>query len=333
MAMENPDIIVTSSEADVQIKQNLLNQITPMIEQITRAEGNTETRIPFLTINRHTHESVLSPGVLTPSFCMILQGMKELHLGNELVCYYAGDFVASVIDMPTSGQVLNATPDNPFVGLRIDLTTKEIASIAMETGIDETRSQKKVGAGAFVGKADIELLELFIRLIKLLHNPKGIDFLSENMKRELIFRLLTGEYGHLFYQRALFDQQADGVGKAIAWIRENYKKSFTVEELAKSNNMSMSGLQHKFKSITTMGPLQYQKQLRLQEARRLMLSGSMDATSAAMEVGYESISQFNREYRRLFGLPPKRDVKQVMENEFGQRHRADFRACMPYSSL
>jgi len=321
MNMEKPNIFVAPSEVNAQIKQDLLNQIIPITEQITRADGNTKTLIPFLTINRHTCESSLTPSVLTPSFCMILQGMKELHLGNEMVYYYAGDFVASVIDMPMSGQVVNATPDNPFIGLRIDFTTKEIASIAMEAGIDKTQNKKKVGVGAFVGKADVELLELFIRLIKLVHNPKGISFLSENMKRELIFRLLTGEYGHLFYQQALFDQQADGVGKAIAWIRENYEKSFTVEELAKSNNMSISGLQHKFKSITTMGPLQYQKQLRLQEARRLMLSGSMDATSAAMEVGYESVSQFSREYRRLFGLPPKRDVKQIMENELGQRYR------------
>ena len=109
----------------------------------------------------------------------------------------------------------------------------------------------------------------------------------------------------------LFDQQADGIGKAIAWIREHYARSFTVEELATSNNMSVSGLHHKFKAITTMSPLQYQKQLRLQEARRLILSGSMDATTAALEVGYESPSQFSREYRRLFGLPPLQDIKAV----------------------
>lgn len=111
-----------------------------------------------------------------------------------------------------------------------------------------------------------------------------------------------------------FDQQAEGIGKVIAWIKDDYSRSFTVEELAKVNNLSVSGLHHKFKAITTMGPLQYQKQLRLQEARRLMLSGSMDATTAALEVGYESLSQFNREYRRLFGLPPLQDIKAVKKN-------------------
>ncbi len=116
------------------------------------------------------------------------------------------------------------------------------------------------------------------------------------------------------YQQAIFDQQSDGIGKAIDWIKENFSRSFTVEELAKSSSMSVSGLHHKFKAITTMGPLQYQKQLRLQEARRLMLSGAMDATLAALEVGYESPSQFTREYRRLFGLPPLKDIKAVRES-------------------
>jgi transcriptional regulator GlxA family with amidase domain len=130
----------------------------------------------------------------------------------------------------------------------------------------------------------------------------------------MIFHLLSGEYKHLFLQQVFFDQQADGVGKAIAWIKENYTRSFTVEELAISFKMSVSGLQHKFKAITTMSPVQYQKQLRLQEARRLMLSGSTDATTAALTVGYESPSQFSREYRRIFSLPPLKDIKSVKKN-------------------
>ncbi len=299
---------------NVLLCQNLLSQIIATTEKITCMEGNIKTSIPFLTINRHTHASPLTPSVLTPSFCIILQGMKELHLGKELVYYYSGDYVASLIDIPASGQIVNASKDSPFIGLRVDFTTREIASIAMEIEVSFKPNKKKSSLGAFIGKSDPELLELFIRLLKLIENPKGIDFLSKHIKRELIFRLLTGEYGHLFYQQALFEQNTEGIGKAIAWIRENYSKTFNVEELAKSNNMSVSTLQHKFKAITTMGPLQYQKQLRLQEARRLMLSGTMDATSAAMEVGYESPSQFSREYKRLFGLPPKQDIKWLMEN-------------------
>ncbi|MNC45203.1 HTH-type transcriptional activator RhaS [compost metagenome] len=175
---------------------------------------------------------------------------------------------------------------------------------------------QKLSAAAFFGKADAELLELFSRLLKLAVNGnlREAGYLSGLLKHEMIFNLLSGDYGHLFFQEVLFDQKAGGVGQAIEWIHQNYARSFTARELAEANNMSVSGLHHKFKAVTAMSPLQYQKQLRLQEARRLMLSGSMDATTAALEVGYESASQFSREYRRLFGLPPRRDIQAVRKS-------------------
>jgi AraC-like DNA-binding protein len=182
-----------------------------------------------------------------------------------------------------AAQVIGASEESPFIGLRIDFTTQEIASVVMEAGISTEPKEKALSARAFIGKSDAELLDIFVRLLKLVDKPKEVRF---------------------------------GVGKAIHWIKENYASSFTVEELAKSCNMSTSGLHHKFKAITTMGPLQYQKQLRLQEARRLMLSGPIGATTAALEVGYESPSQFNREYRRLFGLPPLRDMKAVRKTSY-----------------
>jgi AraC-like DNA-binding protein len=219
-----------------------------------------------------------------------------------------------MIDMPASGQVIGVTKESPYIGLRIDFTTTEIASVVMEAEINVKSKDKMLSTAAFVGRSDADLLDIFIRLLKLIDKPREAQFLSALIKREMIFNLLSGDYGYLFLQQALFDQQADGIGKAIAWIKENFSRSFTVEELAKSSSMSVSGLHHKFKAITTMGPLQYQKQLRLQEARRLMLSGSMDATIAALEVGYESPSQFTREYRRLFGLPPLKDIKAVRES-------------------
>ncbi len=216
-----------------------------------------------------------------------------------------------MIDIPASAQIIGATKKFPYIGLRIDFTTKEIASVVMEAEINVKPKDKKLNIGAFLGKSDADLLDVCIRLLKLLDKPEEARFLSALIKREMIFHVLSGDYGHLFFQPVLFDQQADGVGKAIAWIKEHYARSFTVEELAQSTNMSVSGLHHKFKAITTMGPLQYQKHLRLQEARRLMLSGAMDATTAALEVGYDSPSQFSREYRRLFGLPPLQDIKAV----------------------
>ncbi len=181
----------------------------------------------------------------------------------------------------------------------------------MEADIHVKPQENKLNTAAFIGKSDADLLDACLRLLKLLDKPQEARFLSALIKREMLFHLLSGDSGHFFFQPVLFDQQADGVGKAIAWIRDHYARSFTVEELETSNNISVSGLHHQFKAITTMGPLQYQKHLRLQEARRLMLSGSMDATTAALEVGYQSPSQFSREYRRLFGLSPLQDIKAV----------------------
>jgi AraC-like DNA-binding protein len=304
----------SSSEVSVELLQTLLDKIIAQTERISTAEGSTPTKIPYLSINRRSHPLPMTPGLLTPAFCLILQGRKKLHLGQDIIYYHGGDYLASVIDIPASGQVVEATEKSPYIGLRIDFTTEEIASVVMEAKINVKPKDKKLNAGAFVGKSDVELLDSLARLLKLVDKAKEEHFLAALIKRELIYHLLSGDYGHLFFQQVLFDQQTVGVGKAIAWIKDNYSRSFTVEELAKVNNMSVSGLHHKFKAVTTMGPLQYQKQLRLQEARRLMLSGSMDVTTAALSVGYESASQFSREYQRLFGLPPLKDIKSIQKN-------------------
>ncbi|QGQ96549.1 AraC family transcriptional regulator [Paenibacillus psychroresistens] len=295
----------------ISIHQKILSRIIAMTEKISTAEGTTPTLVPFLSIIRDSHPTPLNPIVLSPSFCLILQGTKQLHLGPNIIQFQAGDYLASMIDIPASAQTIAVTKKSPYIGLHIDFTTKEIASVVMEAKINIKPKVKKLNTEDLIGKSDSSLFDLFIRLLNLIDKPHEVLFLSALIKREMIFNLLSGDYGHLFFQQVLFDQKADGVGKAIAWIKENYSRSFTALELAKLNNMSLSGLQHKFKAITMMGPLQYQKQLRLQEARRLMLSGSMDATTAAFEVGYESASQFSREYRRLFGLPPHKDIKAV----------------------
>lgn len=301
------------AEQPASVHQPVLDQIIALAQGITQEEGRVQTVIPFLTIVQNSHTTPPIPALLSPAFCLILQGTKRLHFHQEIIDVHPGSFLASVIHIPASAQIVGATKHSPYIGLRLDLTTKEIASVVTESGINPQPAGKNPGLGAFIGQSDAELLDLFIRLLKLVEKPKEAVYLSTLIKREMIFNLLSGEHGHLFFQRAFFDQQAEGVGKAIAWIEENFSRSFTVEELAKVTSMSVSGLHHKFKAITQMGPLQYQKQLRLQEARRLMLSGSMDATTAALEVGYESPSQFSREYRRLFGLPPFKDIKALRE--------------------
>nr|WP_238327473.1 AraC family transcriptional regulator [Paenibacillus gorillae] len=263
-------------------------------------------------MRRYSRQTPPIPVVLSPSFCLVLQGSKKIHSGDHILFAREGDFLTSLIALPAIAQVNADTLDTqPYIGLRIDFTIQEIASVITDSGL-RVRPREKHSNAAFIGKADLELLALFVRLLMLLDKPEEeIIFLSGLIKQEMIFKLLTGEYCHLFFQQVFFDQQAEGIGKAISWIKDHYARSFTMEELANATNMSVSGLHHKFKAVTSMGPLQYQKQLRLQEARRLLISGQMDVTNASLEVGYVSSSQFNREYRRLFGLPPLQDVKEV----------------------
>lgn len=295
-------------------KQKAVHTIIEMTERIAQTDGNTQTIIPFFSVTRHSHEIPITPGVMNPAFSIILQGRKEFHFGDETIHFNVGDFAASIIDIPVSVQVIGASKELPCISLRIDFTTSEVASVMLDAQIEFNIKNKNLYLGAFVGKSDEELLDLFIRLLRLINKPKDAYFLSELIKREMIYHLLTGEYGYLFFQQVIAEQQADGIGKAIEWIKENYKRSFTVEELAKSNNMSVSGLHHKFKAVTAIGPLQYQKELRLHEARRRMLSDSIDVTTAAMEVGYESSSQFTREYKRLFGQPPLKDIRALRKS-------------------
>ena len=300
--------------ADNPIKQRDLNILIEMTERITKLKGTTLTTIPFLHTVRHIHDIPLTPDIMNPALTLMLQGKKEVHLGKDTLYFNAGDFAASIIDIPGSVQVIGASEEFPAISLSINFTTSEVASVVTDANIKFSSKNKDLSLGLFVRKSDEELLELFIRLLKLFDRPKDAYFLAKLIKFEMLFHLLTGEYGYLFYQQVLVDQQSEGIGKVIEWIRKNYAQTFTVEELAKKNNMSVSGLHHKFKLVTSMGPLQYQKELRLREARRLMLSECMDITTAAMEVGYESSSQFTREYKRLFGQPPFKDIKALRKS-------------------
>jgi AraC-like DNA-binding protein len=210
-----------------------------------------------------------------------------------------------------SGQILEASHESPYIGIWIDFNSDEIAEVALLSKMDLKPKKGSRNPGAFVGKADVNLLDILTRMLNLNGTTADPSFLSNLYKQELIYNLLNGSWGYLYAQQVHLFQQATGLRNTITWIKENYAKPFTIEELAKENNMSASSLHHKFKALTTMGPLQYQKHLRLLEARRLMLNESLDSIEAALEVGYESPSQFNREYKRLFGQPPLRDIKSV----------------------
>lgn len=293
-------------KAAAENNKSTLEEIAKRIENLS--EGVTETVIPYLSLMRCNRQTTFEPGVITPSFCVIIRGQKRLYLGEEILEYSAGDTLSSVVAIPATGMVVGATVENPYIGLKIEFNLHEIAAVITEAGLKFDGADNTPRVGAFVGKASDDTLKIFLKMVELLDKPDDV-YLAQLLKKEMLFRLLTGEYRQMFFQKSLFDQTANGVGRVIEWIRRNYTEGFSIDQLARSYGMSVSALHHKFKAITTMSPLQYQKQLRLQEARRLLVSGQMDATTAAMEVGYDSPSQFNREYRRLFGLPPLKDLK------------------------
>jgi AraC-like DNA-binding protein len=289
----------------------LLDRMIAVVARLLPHDGRVETVVPYLSLLRSSQPTPVTRGVLKPSCCVILQGTKRVHLATEVLDYGPGQYLAVSVDMPASGHVVNATPEQPYLLLNIEFDPAEIAAVVLEAQIDMHDGAQPV-RGAFVGDTDAALQEALCKLVLLLDArdapPQEAAFLAVGLKREIIYRLLTGPHGRQLYQNVVLDQQDRGISKAIAWLKERYNQPVLVEELAQATNMSVSTLHHRFKAVTTMGPMQYQKQLRLQQARTLLLNGDTDAATAAYRVGYESQSQFSREYRRLFGAPPMQDV-------------------------
>lgn len=292
----------------------LLDRMIAVVTRLLPHDGRVETVVPYLSLLRSSQPTPVTRGVLKPSCCVILQGTKRVHLATEVLDYGPGQYLAVSVDMPASGHVVNATPEQPYLLLNIEFDPAEIAAVVLEAQIDMHDGAQPV-RGAFVGDTDAALQEALCKLVLLLDArdapPQEAAFLAVGLKREIIYRLLTGPQGRQLYQNVVLDQQDRGISKAIAWLKERYNQPVLVEELAQATNMSVSTLHHRFKAVTTMGPMQYQKQLRLQQARTLLLNGDTDAATAAYRVGYESQSQFSREYRRLFGAPPMQDVKRL----------------------
>jgi AraC-like DNA-binding protein len=278
-----------------------------VLNQVPHGDGVFPTAIPFLSLIRFERPTRLTHAVLQPSICLVLRGSKRILIGSEAVAYACGAYVISAVDMLISGQITRATKTAPYLGVKIDLDPQEIASILVETEQPLT-SIPRTTLGAFVSGSTSDLQDAVLRLVALLQKPQDMQFLASPIRREIIYRLLTDENSPLLYQSVLATQGEAGIGKAITTIKRHYQKPLAIEMLAKQANMSISGLRHRFKEVTGMAPLQYQKRIRLQEARSLLLRGEVDAAGAAFAVGYESPSQFSREFKRLYGSSPIRDL-------------------------
>lgn len=247
------------------------------------------------------------PHVYSPCVCVIVQGEKQVLLEDEIYRYAPPQFLAVSVDLPLLGQVTVASAEAPYLCLTIDLDARTITDLLAQSD-DAGRSRSDTARGLFVGDLDDATLESVLRLARLLDAPRDIPVLAPLALREFHYRLLRGPYGTAVAQMAITGSNTHKMGQIIRRMRAQYAEPIRVEELASQANMSPSSFHQHFKAVTAMSPLQYQKRLRLTEARGLLLGGGTDAASAAYRVGYQSVSQFSREYARLFGAPPMRDV-------------------------
>lgn len=263
--------------------------------------------IPGLSLFRREQPTEPASGMYEPGVCLVAQGSKRVLLGDDIFVYDAKHYLITSVHLPTIVQVTEASPEKPYLGLMLKFDLREVSQLMLDSNLPQPRPQQS-SRGMATGETTPQLLDAFVRLIDLLKDEKDIPILAPVIQREIVYRLLVGDQGERLRQIATAGSQSQQIAKAIGWLKNNYSQAVSMDELAMEANMSTSTFHHHFKALTALSPLQYQKQLRLQEARRLMLMEHMDAANAAFQVGYESPSQFSREYSRQFGAPPLRDV-------------------------
>jgi AraC-like DNA-binding protein len=286
------------------------HELAGLIDQFTQADGAHATQIDGLCLMRASQPSEPVHGIYNPSFCVIAQGRKQVTLGEERFTYDPLHYLVGSVSLPLTGQIIEATPERPYLCIRINLDLTEITRLLTDVGPTGVPIVP-VHRGLYVERVDNAMLDAVTRLVRLLHTPRDVAMLAPLVLREIYYRLLRSPQGYRLYEMAMANSQTHRVNRAINWLNQNYIESLKIDELARRVNLSPSTLHHRFKAVTAMSPLQYQKQLRLQEAKRLMLSEGLDASSAAHRVGYESPSQFSREYSRLFGAPPMKDMARL----------------------
>ena len=286
------------------------SRLAALIERTVTSDGQHTTAIPRLFLIRSSQTTMPFHAVFEPALCLVAQGTKRVMLMGNSFIYGPEQCLVVSVDLPATGQVIEATPDVPFLSLRLDLEPGQLGALMLETGLDAPANPTPT-AGLALTPVGPELLDAVVRLVRLLETPRDIPVLAPLVEREILYRLLSSEQAACLRRIGLADHRLQSVSRAISWLKENYAEPFHIETVARFAGVSPSALYFNFKAVTTMSPLQYQKQLRLQEARRLMLGESFDAATAAYCVGYESPSQFSREYRRLFGAPPARDIAQL----------------------
>jgi AraC-like DNA-binding protein len=286
-------------------------EFAALIEQYTRGDGLLDTALPRVSLAKMSKPSEPMHGVHQPALCIIAQGRKQVILGDSIYFYDASQYLVASVDVPVVGQVVEATPEKPYLSFKLNLDPAMISELILESGLTNDVEREVPSTSLSLSTVTPELLDAVMRMLRLLDNPRDIAVLGPLAEREILYRLLNGPDAARLRQIAQVDSKLQRVTRAISWIKLHFTEPFSIELLASEARMSTSALHHHFKQVTAMSPLQYQKQLRLQEARRLILIQGSDAASAGHQVGYESPSQFSREYSRLFGAPPLRDANRL----------------------
>ncbi len=284
--------------------------LAALIGRYAATDGIHETAIPRLALIRSSTPTEPIHALHEPALCIVVQGHKQVMLADRIYSYGPDRFLVVSVDVPIVGQVTEASVDRPYLCFRLDFDPGVLNALIIEAGSD-VPVRESSGAGLCLDRVTPELLGAATRLVGLLATPRDIPVLAPLAEREILYRLLVGSQGARLREIAHPESRLQQVNRAIAWIKQNFHKPFRIEQVAREARMSPSALHQHFKTVTAMSPLQYQKQLRLQEARRLILGHAMDAATAGHNVGYGSPSQFSREYSRLFGAPPIRDIARM----------------------
>lgn len=286
-------------------------ELAALIARHCPEDGLFATAVPGLVFFRMSSPNAPACAVVKSIFLTAAQGAKRISLADETYVYDANHYLITSVGLPLIGQVIDATPDRPYLSLALELDPLKISELMQK--MPPARPSAGTARGLGVGALTPAIGDAVLRLARLVDQPEDIAVLAPLIEQELLYHLLSGDQGGRLRDAAVKGSQTHRVSRAIHWVNENYARPMAIDELAAAVTMSRASLHQHFKALTSMSPLQYQKTLRLQEARRLMLVDQIDAATASHRVGYESPSQFNREYRRMFGAPPHRDMTQIRE--------------------
>lgn len=286
-----------------------IGQLAGQIAALSTGDGVADTAIPGLYLSRFSGTGAPRHTVDRAVFCVVAQGAKSIWLNDARHVYDPSTYLLVSLDLPLVGQVVEASAERPFLGLSITLDFAELGALCIDAG-PPARPDAARGGVAISPMPD-DLVDALTRLVGLLTTPAQIPVLAPLVRREIFYKLLLGDQGGLLRRITAASGQASRIAAGLEWLRRNVARPIRMDELAREVHMSPSTMHAWFKAVTAMSPLQFQKQLRLQEARRILLSESADAKTASQRVGYESPSQFSREYRRFFGASPLRDIERL----------------------